>query len=462
MASWGRLLLSSGLVAVVLTAVGGAFEFRPIAEDLSGRTIARLKAAERTWATVALDGRDLTLGGVAPDPAQRQTALDTADSVFGVRVVEDRTTVLPLAEPYLFSAVLDGAGIGLDGNVPSEAAREALVAALRALRPDVGVADRLVVARGAPDTWAAATTFAFGQLARLGPGRVALAPDGYTIEGTPKDRAVWTALEAELKALPKGVSLRADHLVEPPPVPWRFALATSGNAATITGFLPDAAARADLLAVLSSRFAGGVADRTELAPGAPTGFMDTLRALIAGLDRLTDGGFDLVGTEVTARGGAPTAPIAAEIAAALKAGLPAGFTLTQGGLTVSPPPPQVGAAECEARFASVQASGKILFATGSAELDPNGIRVLDGLVVAALACLDARVTIEGHTDASGDPEANQALSERRAAAVRDHLIAAGIAAERLSSVGFGETRPIADDGTDEGRQANRRIEFRVE
>ena len=69
------------------------------------------------------------------------------------------------------------------------------------------------------------------------------------------------------------------------------------------------------------------------------------------------------------------------------------------------------------------------------------------------------MTIEGHTDSVGSDSFNLALSEARAEAGADYLIARGVQPERLFPVGFGETRPIADNDTAEGRRQNRRLEF---
>ena len=74
---------------------------------------------------------------------------------------------------------------------------------------------------------------------------------------------------------------------------------------------------------------------------------------------------------------------------------------------------------------------------------------------------DTYVAVEGHTDSTGGPEYNQKLSERRAARVRDLLVSRGVAASRLSVVGYGESDPIADNGTPEGRQANRRVQLEI-
>ncbi len=75
---------------------------------------------------------------------------------------------------------------------------------------------------------------------------------------------------------------------------------------------------------------------------------------------------------------------------------------------------------------------------------------------------EMRVAIEGHTDNVGKADYNLELSERRAAAVREFLIAQGVAAGRLTSAGFGMTRPLADNATAEGRQRNRRVDLVIQ
>lgn len=110
----------------------------------------------------------------------------------------------------------------------------------------------------------------------------------------------------------------------------------------------------------------------------------------------------------------------------------------------------------------------VLFAFGRHELLPEATAVLDRLAEAMRLHGTAPVRVEGHTDAVGSDAANQALSERRAQAVVDHLVAAGIGADRLRAQGFGETRPVAPnthpDGADDpaGRARNRRVEVVLE
>src|SRR5690348_3067348 len=103
--------------------------------------------------------------------------------------------------------------------------------------------------------------------------------------------------------------------------------------------------------------------------------------------------------------------------------------------------------------------GDLMFDEGKASLQPSAMTAIDRLAQLMTVYPERSVRIEGHTDSAGDDAANQALSERRAVAVRDALIARGIDAARIEAVGYGETRPIADNGTPGGRQKNRRIEI---
>jgi outer membrane protein OmpA-like peptidoglycan-associated protein len=72
-----------------------------------------------------------------------------------------------------------------------------------------------------------------------------------------------------------------------------------------------------------------------------------------------------------------------------------------------------------------------------------------------------RIRIEGHADASGTHEKNAVLATQRAEAVRRYLMQSGIASSRLETLGYGDSRPIADNSTEEGRRLNRRTEFVV-
>jgi outer membrane protein OmpA-like peptidoglycan-associated protein len=104
--------------------------------------------------------------------------------------------------------------------------------------------------------------------------------------------------------------------------------------------------------------------------------------------------------------------------------------------------------------------GKVLFRTSSDEIDGRSEALVDQVAAALNANPEAgNVRIEGHTDDVGDDDANLALSEARARSVKRELVERGVSSERVSTKGYGETRPVAPNHTRAGRAKNRRVEF---
>ncbi|HUR42285.1 MAG TPA: OmpA family protein [Verrucomicrobiae bacterium] len=101
------------------------------------------------------------------------------------------------------------------------------------------------------------------------------------------------------------------------------------------------------------------------------------------------------------------------------------------------------------------------FPSNSARLTPEIAERLDSVAAFFANQPDVAMGIHGHTDAQGSDAFNQKLSSARAASVRDYLIRQGIAPKRLESQGFGESQPIADNETEEGRAQNRRVDLRI-
>jgi outer membrane protein OmpA-like peptidoglycan-associated protein len=101
----------------------------------------------------------------------------------------------------------------------------------------------------------------------------------------------------------------------------------------------------------------------------------------------------------------------------------------------------------------------IKFDVNKATLKPESAGTLNYVVKMMQDNPDWRFSVEGHTDSDGSDDFNQTLSEKRAAAVRNELIKLGISADRLTSKGWGESKPMTDNNTPEGKAQNRRVEF---
>lgn len=105
--------------------------------------------------------------------------------------------------------------------------------------------------------------------------------------------------------------------------------------------------------------------------------------------------------------------------------------------------------------------GDLTFATNSAQVSPRFGPILDDVADVMMTYPATYVNVIGHADSVGDAGYNQQLSERRASAVAADLINRGVLRDRLYVAGMGETRPVADNSTDAGRAANRRVEITI-
>ncbi|MEL6563600.1 MAG: OmpA family protein [Pseudomonadota bacterium] len=117
--------------------------------------------------------------------------------------------------------------------------------------------------------------------------------------------------------------------------------------------------------------------------------------------------------------------------------------------------------ECEAEIGAIVATSKITFEPGSATIDASALGTMDDIAEVLRQCGDLRLEIQGHTDSQGREEMNLNLSQARAQSVLNELRARRVLTSTFSAKGYGETDPIADNDSEEGREANRRIEFRL-
>jgi outer membrane protein OmpA-like peptidoglycan-associated protein len=130
--------------------------------------------------------------------------------------------------------------------------------------------------------------------------------------------------------------------------------------------------------------------------------------------------------------------------------------ISTGTYTIAPPPtPRVAVAKERLQLKEV-----VLFETGKATIDQRSHSLLDEVATALKDHSEVKsVRIEGHTDTTGKAAFNSKLSQARAEAVRQYLVAHGVAADRLTAKGYGQSQPVATNKTAAGRAANRRVDF---
>ena len=362
---------------------------------------------------------------------------------------------------YGFEGKRDGDRLVLSGNVPDPATRAKLLRAAKASAPGATVVDDMTYARGAPDGFEAIVTYGLTEAGKLADSWISLSDSAYSIAGRASTTAIYRAALAATRQLPAGATVAKVMITSDEISPYIFNASKSDGALKLSGHYPDEQAHQDLVEAAQRRFFNSkVSDELALGKGAPKDFAGAASAMLLQLSRLESGVGTVSDTEISMKGDALYANAAADIPLELSAAVPAGYT-AQAAIGVAAAGPPLAAEACQPAFADILGQRKIQFETGQASIQHDSDAVLDNLTAVAMRCPEAQLEISGHTDSVGGDDTNMELSRRRAEAVVDYLSRAGIAAERMTAVGFGKLHPIASNDTEEGRAQNRRIEFEV-
>jgi OmpA-OmpF porin, OOP family len=316
------------------------------------------------------------------------------------------------------------------------------------------------LARGAPPRFDAAALLLLDQVGKLKDGKITLSDDKVSLSGMARELGGREAIAAALKNLPEGFSVAAND-VKAPPYVFQAYKDPVASTLTLTGNVPDKNVHAALVAAAERKFFGEkVVDNLKESIGAPASFAAAVIPALSALSRLSTGTLVVSDREVKLSGDALYDAAGAQIRAGLGKDFPQNWQYTAE-IAVKPPSAPVDNSVCQQLFADLLAKARIRFESGKADLSPDSLGLLDRLTETALRCPTANIEIAGHTDADGDANQNQALSEKRAQAVADYLVRGGLPANRFTPAGYGSTQPIAGNDTDEGKAANRRIDFVV-
>lgn len=408
-----------------------------------------MAAAAGDGYTIEFNGRDGYL--TAPAGADVDDLVEQIEAIRGVRDVEVERSGAPAAPaatddvaaevPAEFSVAWGAAGLSGNGTLPSD--REASIGAGLGDGFDVAVGDQYTMTAGA----AAAIDEVIPSIGTdLVDGTLTLIDgDRVRITGTPADADAFARLQAAFGDR-DGVEL--DIGGEPAPAEpdaAAFAFAYDGAAWSQTdGATPESF---DYVSVL---FGLDATTGENLAVGNNVG-RDVSDARRFFGNELTEGSISVDFDQVTVTGVAASAADADAIASAFE-GRP---NVTLDLEVAEPTTTEVAQAELDALFECCT----IEFVTGTATPTAETEDLIDRVAGVLEEFPDVAIDVNGHTDSDGDDALNQELSESRAAAVVQALVARGIDASRMTPAGFGESQPIADNETPEGRQTNRRVEI---
>ncbi len=457
---WSSKWWPGTIPLAVLWALAAWTSTSPLETELAGRSTAALKTVLLDKSRVAVSGRDVTLAADAFSEEGRHSAIAAIEAVPGVRLVNDETRLIPEASPFVWSAERDVVRVTLTGSSPMPAIKAKLLDAARADLGGVEVVDQTNLARGAPPGFDEAALLLLAQIPKLKDGKITITDTKVGLSGMARELGGRETIAAALKNLPAGFSVAANDIKAPPYIfqaykdPVALKLTLSGN-------VPDNTARGAIVAAAGRKFFNEkVVDSLNISLGAPSAFTNAVTPALGALSRLSTGTLVVTDREVKLSGDALYDAAPAQLRANLVKDLPQGWRL-KADVSVKPAAAPVDATVCQQLFSELLGKGTIRFESGRSSLDPDSAGLLDHLVETALRCPTANIEVAGYTDSDGDSAANQALSEKRAQAVVDYMVKAGLPASRFTAVGYGSTQPIAANDSEEGKARNRRIEFIV-
>ena len=425
---------------------------------------------------MALEGTTVILNGVGTPDGIAAAEAALADIPDGYLAITD-FTVFDDGTPFRLSVAKDAVGLTAAGKVPADFAD-----ATGQIDPDELADVETAFITDESGTWPGIADQGLAALAALESGSLEITGDSLDLTGVAFSQVEQDAAIAALGDFGGAADLAISDAgqVKPLVVTYR-----ADTGAQVSGSLPDGASVDDIAAALgiptTEDNVSAVAQDSDADLIAP---LAAVQSFLPELDSLTYTATpDETAIDATAGPGVNAEALSASMEAAL------GDTTA---LTLAAAPDArpaattrtnlfTGAEEvfssgywlptydffatpenCAAQSALILERDKVQFLSGSADLDVQSIRAINALSALALKCAiegGVFVQVAGHTDNTGDAEANLALSQARADTVRNEMLDRGLARVVVTAQGFGDTQPIADNDTEEGRAANRRTAF---
>lgn len=433
--------------------------------------LSALDILPRAKISVAANAVSITAMSDSPEARRELEADLLRRAPKDLRLDLDISAPRPVITPFTLRFLIDEEGARFDAcSADTEKARVRILTAARLAGLD-GSAD-CTIGLGVPTpNWATAAEKAIAGLAVLGGGSVTFTDADITLvarQGT--EQALFDTVVGELESgLPEVFAL---HSTLPPPpeeeegapaIPEFTATLSPEGLLQLRGRLPDELSRQTTESYAKARFGGGsVHMAARLDDTLPASWPVRVMAGLDALSLLHNGVLNITPDGLRVAGRTGNTEANAEIARHLadKLSQTDSFSIDVRYVEELDPIAALPTAEeCIAGLQAIQKDQKILFEPGSGTLDASAEPIIDAIAQQLTECPDLKVEIQGHTDSQGRESMNQALSQTRAQSVLTALQDRRILTAGIVATGYGESQPIADNDTEEGREANRRIEF---
>ncbi|MBM1310617.1 OmpA family protein [Sulfitobacter mediterraneus] len=385
-------------------------------------------------------------------------------------LVMDIAAPRPVITPFALRFGIDENGARFDAcSADTEEARIRILAT--GTRAGVTGTARCTVGLGVPSpNWGKAVTQAIEAVQRLEGGSVTFADADITLVALPgADQALFDRVVGELEtSLPEVFALKAKlPKVEDPnagPPEFTATLSPEGQV-QLRGRVSDQTLRELADSYAKARFGSDkVYTAARIAENLPSDWPPRVLTGLEALAALNNGAVTVTPDSLSVTGNTGNPDASTEIASLLSDKLGEGADYTIDVAYQEKLDPVLGLPtpdECEAEIGEVLKVGKINFEPGSATIDASALGTMDDIAEILKRCGDLPLEIQGHTDSQGRESMNLALSQSRAESVLNELRARRVLTGSFNAQGYGEATPIADNKTEAGREANRRIEFKL-
>ena len=448
----------------------------PVPDSWSSVISYGLLALERLErAKISIEETQVDIEAIGESEEQKSKLLEelTRRTPADVTSKIDISAPRPVITPFTLRFRITATGASFDAcsaDSPQAAAQILAAAKAAGLREEATCREGL----GVPSPlWSKAATQAIAALAKLGGGSVTLSDADVTLTapaGT--DPALFDKIASRLDGdLPEVFALNPILLVAPETpaddiaIPEMVATLSPEGQVQIRGPVINPRAQRTLQTFAYAVFGSDdVYLSTKLQNNLPEGWMVRSLASLAGLSQLNSGLVTVSPNAIDITGLTGRRSTRTDIAQILidRLGDGAEFELDVTYLEELDPLARMLTGDaCVAEINNLGRKNKIKFEPGSATLDANSRDTVQAIAEVFDRCLEAPIEIAGHTDSQGREEMNLNLSKGRAEAVLTALRGARVKLKSLTAEGYGETQPIGDNSTEEGREANRRIEFRL-
>ncbi|APE42580.1 hypothetical protein BOO69_03465 [Sulfitobacter alexandrii] len=387
-----------------------------------------------------------------------------------LKLTLDISAPRPVITPFTMRFELDADGARFDAcAADTEAARTRILAAGE--RAGAPANSRCTVGLGVPSpNWSEAVLQGIDAVRRLEGGSVTLADADMTLIAQPGiDQGLFDDVVGELEtSLPEVFALTAKlpEVEDPNAGPPEFLATLSPEGQVqLRGRVTDAALRELADSYAKARFGSEkVYMAARIDEDLPDSWAPRVLTGLEALAALSNGAITVTPDSLSVTGNTGNPDASTEIASLLSDKLGEGAEYDIDVTYQEKLDPVLGLPtpdECEAEIAEVVKVSKINFEPGSATIDSSALGTMDDIAEILKRCGDLPLEIQGYTDSQGRESMNLALSQSRAESVLNELRARRVLTSSFTAKGYGEENPVADNKTEEGREANRRIEFRL-